>query len=184
MQDANCTMARPIQSAHAPALILKGRPAQPGDGLSIASRLRAADRAELTAAGVHDIPALLEAACARGYITIVGEDASGCPMLIFGTESAVQFQSWGPSAAIWMLACEGIERHARQIARQSHSWTQAVIAAHGPGASGHNMVDARNALHLRWLKWCGAVFTGNAYFPTSPDLPFLEFYIPPCVSPS
>lgn len=135
----------------------------------------------MAAAGVVDIAADLERACEPGRVTLVGVNADGLPMLIFGADDHTQFQSWGPSAYIWMLACEGIEKHSRQIARESRAWTQAVIAVHGPHAYGHNMVDARNALHIRWLKWCGAQFTGVSYCPTDPNIPFLEFYIPPCV---
>ena len=187
MSDAKRAMARPIQSPQpvpvGASRVLRARPAQPGDGVALAIKLRDDDIRELIAGGVAGPYFDLEEACAPGRFTVAGVNEWDYPQLLFGTDSQISFQTWGPSIAVWMLAAEGIERYALQLARQSRPYVQSLLRAHGPGVAGHNMVDARNALHIRWLKWCGAVFTGNEYFPTDTALPFLEFYIPQCANP-
>jgi hypothetical protein len=81
---------------------------------------------------------------------------------------------------IWMVATERLRERPLQFIREAREtlgrW---AVSARGPL---WNFVDSRNALHIRWLKWMGAVFSGNKAHFHDPTVLFLEFFIP-CVSP-
>lgn len=161
---------------------LIARPACLADAASIAQRLRAADRAEFRAGTGHDeVEGALRAAVLSEALTLVAVDANAVPVLFFGISLPTD-AAW-PFATYFMVAVEGVERFARQIARESRLWIAALQEATG-GLPGHNYVDARNALHIRWLQWCGAVFTGRRVFRADPDTPFLEFILPCALIPS
>lgn len=169
-------MARTIHASSAALLV---RPALRGDGYSVASRLRVEDRNEIQASrGVIDVGGLLESAIASEELANVAVDSTGAPMILAGASVYPSTDT----ASLWLVACEGIEPYSRWIARQSRPWIAAILTALGV-SFGHNYVDERNALHIRWLKWCGAEFTGVTQKRADPNTNFLEFYLP-CAIPS
>ena len=154
--------------------MLKVRLAKPGDGFSLAPRLRPADLAELRASmGPQPAAVLLELSIPGN--TYVAVDEHDAPQVFFGAGDP----ECG-AVAIYMVAAVGIERHAKQILQDAPHWIDVILQ----GNTGHNYVDSRNTLHIRWLKRLGAVFTGAHRTFADPEVPFLKFYILPCATPS
>lgn len=60
-------------------------------------------------------------------------------------------KGWG---RVWLMATPRIEekRNAIPFLRNSHPYVNHLQALY-PVL--HNIIDARNELHLKWLKWCG-----------------------------
>jgi len=55
---------------------------------------------------------------------------------------------------IWMVATPDLERHSMEFLRYSRRFIEEVG---GEYDLLFNWVDARNEVHLKWLKWCGFV---------------------------
>ena len=72
------------------------------------------------------------------------------PIAIFGVvETAPN------TAAVWMLGTKEIETHAKPWLRQSK---KAMSELNEKYELLYSYVDARNTLHIRWLKWVGYSF--------------------------
>lgn len=171
-------MARKLQPSSAPSLIV--RPANQQDVDALSARLRPADRAELLASVGFDDPALLLSYGLQvAAVCMVAETPDGHPMVLFGV-TLPETPDW-PFATYFMVAAEGVERYSRQIVREAHHWVAAMQRATG-NLPGHNAVDCRNTLHIRWLRWLGAAFTGRVFKRADPSTDFLEFILP-CVTP-
>ena len=69
---------------------------------------------------------------------------------MFGVQGQI-----GKDAAVWMLASKDIEKVTIPFLRQNKAVINFINQLH-PVL--HNVVDARNTLHLKWLKWCGFTF--------------------------
>ncbi len=118
----------------------------------ISKNLREADRNEIKAVlGTNEnYFALL-----RGFMTskpcytMLGEDNEP-----FGVCGAVPTGD-KLSAAIWMMATDGLDRYGRLFARESRKALEDLNTKY-PVL--FNAVDARNTVHIRWLKWLGFIF--------------------------
>ena len=55
---------------------------------------------------------------------------------------------------IWLLATDGLLPHSRLFLEESREWVESRARRFVLW----NYVDARNAAHIRWLKWLGAEF--------------------------
>lgn len=62
---------------------------------------------------------------------------------------------------IWLLATDGLLSHSRLFLEESREW----VEEHARRYLLWNYVDARNAVHIRWLKWLGAEFHGTKTSP-------------------
>ena len=133
----------------------------------MAPRLRAADKAEISAmSGRFPVNALL--AGLEGDVSLTAVSPEGDPLLMFGVAPS-RFPGAG---YIWMLATDDILKHRMQFLRQS---TQYIDSLHDFYPLLHNYVDARNSLHIRWLKWIGCTFIKTHTRMGVQGRPFHEF---------
>ena len=112
----------------------------------IAENIRDADRNEITAySGQQPIEALVAGYnCSDVPFTVV---VGGEPAAIFGA-SPVE-----PGVgAIWLLGTDRILRNTTRFLRESHFWLDQCAR---PYDMLFNYVDARNTVHIKWIKWLG-----------------------------
>jgi len=142
------------------------RRATPEDAYYLAPRLRADDQRELEAAGSESPLSSLLTGLASPDGAWVGEGKGG-PFCIFGTvpspEQEVGF--------VWLLATDGIKDNQISFLRQSISW---VSLFHSQYPILCNHADARNTLHIRWLRWLGFTFINQRPIGKNGEV-FLEF---------
>ena len=133
---------------------------QDGDWEYVATHMRAADRAELTALGMDP-----------GYSLVNGIElselaftvrTSGRPAAIFGVTKP---------GAVWLLGTDGIVAHRYWFLRNSSRWTELL---HTVNPVLWNWVDKRNVVHINWLRWLGFSFHEEAPLGRN-DEPFLYF---------
>jgi hypothetical protein len=151
------------------------RPASIEDCYDLAPRLREADIAEIRASsGQSPLDALFEGV-RRSTQSYSVEDQNGKLFAMFGVARHPYNDKVG---IVWMLASDDIKKHARQLLREAKRWWS-VLHNHYPVL--WNLVDARNHVHIRWLKWAGAKFTGEKIHGRE-RRPFLEFIHEQCVT--
>lgn len=152
------------------------RPAAAADVALLAENLRPADRRELDALEQEPYQAVARSvALSLEPLAAVGAD--GRLIALFGVGPCV-----GPGSAAgregapavgapWMLATPGLETAAKPFLRQCRGWIDHIGR---PFEMLANCVDARNTVHIRWLRWCGFSFLRR--LPVGPKrLSFLEF---------
>lgn len=133
----------------------------------IAARMRAADRQEVFAArGVSPHEALefslQKSAIARTALV------DGKPEVMFGVADLNVLSRVG---APWLLGTDAVEAEYRQFLRRSIDWRGQLLQRYDVL---RNLVDERNAVSVRWLKWLGFRFLKA--FPVGDDkLPFWLF---------
>ena len=139
--------------------ILKGfsllhvRPAVTTDIYDISPRLRTADLSEIEAAsGLPPEVAILPGLGPDSRCIAIEYDHQVCGL--FGVVGRR-----GPPGIVWMVATPELERNRFQFLRSCRSWIDRLRRPH-PFL--FNIVDSRNTLHLRWLEWAGAEFTGGS----------------------
>lgn len=135
--------------------------------LDLAKSLRRADADELLANGRCPSAGLLRC-CDLSALLFAIQAPGGRTISLFG------FAETAPEAACpWLLASDELTTtHRSWFIRHSHA-----IAASGDHRWRHfaNRVDARNAVHVRWLRWVG--FDVRPAEPHGPlGLPFHPFY--------
>lgn len=129
-------------------------------------RLRQADLDEI-AANTGSPPGQ---ALHRGF-----EDSTQCyvgvtdnlPFIIFGAVPITE-----GVGAVWALGSDDLLKARTAFLRQSRMW---VNVLHGEYPLLFNYVDARNAVHIRWLKWLGFTFVNKHPEFGVARLPFFEF---------
>lgn len=132
------------------------RMATEADAVSLAPRLRKADRKEIKASGHTE-----EAALIRGvrspdptYVVVDDEDR---PHIIFGTAPSPD-----PILGfIWMMATPAIRLCWVRLLRETPEWIDRMSEGYDVLA---NVVHAENEVHIRWLKWAGFVFLRKIQF--------------------
>ena len=120
------------------------------DCLTLGHNLRKEDEAEIKALVNLKGPQALILGFTHSHIciSIFTSDHKICGM--FGVQGQI-----GKDAAVWMLASKDIEKVTIPFLRQNKAVINFINQLH-PVL--HNVVDARNTLHLKWLKWCGFTF--------------------------
>lgn len=137
---------------------------RPGDEVELAPRLR-----------FHDLQEI-EAASGRSPLDVLregGEQSSPSCSIISQQGFVVGMFGVGPGGCVWLLGTDELTRDPlrRQFLRECRTYLRAL---HQTFPLLHNVIDERNAVHIRWLKWLG--FTFIRRFPHGPKgLPFLEF---------
>ena len=128
------------------------RPLREGDLAAVAANARPADVAEMAALGLSFDDALATSV-ARSDWTAVGivDDE---PVCVFGVAPGSLL---GGIGVPWMLGTRALDRRDVQVPflRTSRRVVDAMLATY-PRLS--NIVDARNALAIRWLGWLGFEF--------------------------
>lgn len=138
------------------------------DCLVLGKKLRKEDQQEIKAlANLEGVPSLILGLQSSHFVnSIFTKDDVICGM--FGVQGEL-----GKDAAVWMLASDEIEEIAIPFLRQSRKVVEYMNKLH-PVL--HNVVDARNTLHLNWLKWCGFQFINkeNIGYENKPFYSFIR----------
>ncbi|WGD31653.1 DUF2833 domain-containing protein [Ancylobacter sp. WKF20] len=115
------------------------------DCRELADNLRVADREEVAAAtGLTPLEVLTHSLGGEAY---AARDEEGT-VLMFGTFPT----ETSGAALVWLLGTDRIVRKQREFLRRC----QPVLdILHRQYPLLYNYADARNATHVRWLKWCG-----------------------------
>lgn len=149
--------------------------ASPEDVADVASRLREADKQEGWAALGVD-PALYLTAFSDLNRTWVIFNAEGENVALAGV-SPMDEPDLGQ---VWMVATDQLLNHQKEFLKHTRPF---IDQLHESYPLLFNWVDARNTVHIKWLKWCGFTFI-NRHEKWGPQgLPFYTFVrIKPCVS--
>jgi hypothetical protein len=139
------------------------------DAIQLAPRLRKEDVAEIAAsANVSPVQALQEGALGTECWSILSD--AGLIIGMFGIHHIPQFGA--NQAAVWMLASDDLVSIKDDLHRETPKWLEHF---HTKYHILWNLVDARNTVHLKWLKRLG--FSLVALHPEAgPEKrPFYEF---------
>lgn len=127
------------------------RVATPEDISWVVTRLRNEDREECRAMWGVD-PASFFSVVGTNDDTYCIFNGQGTPVALAGVAPVVS----SPGVAqIWMVATPELEKHSIEFLKYSKKFIEEVIA---PFRLVYNYVDARNEVHLKWLRWCGFTF--------------------------
>jgi len=134
-------------------------PATLGAAFEVASNLRFEDHREVVEGHGHDPMVVLPEAVSRGfcvYFTVPNGKTAG----MAGIHS---------NGAIWMLCTPAIEEYPITFAREAKRFIDSR-----PEKFLFNIVDARNEVHLKLLKFLGFKFLRTIKYGPN-NLPFIEF---------
>lgn len=127
------------------------RPSRPSDVADFVPRLREADRQEVySTTGLSPYLILSYAASSGETLSMVGDHGEVIGM--FGCGPVHHMDCFG---AIWLLISKTLEENRKyvfQFLRETPWW---INHFHETYPVLYNYVDARNELHLRWVKWMG-----------------------------
>lgn len=148
------------------------RPTEPLDILQLAPNLRQGDIDELTAASGVAPQVALEAGFILSDIPLticLKEDDS--PVAMFGTVNL--HKKSAKIGQIWLLGSDDMGKVGMRFARECKDWIRVMQENYDLL---WNVVDKRNTVHIRWLKWCGFSFMREIPQYGKAQLPFYEFY--------
>jgi hypothetical protein len=155
------------QSQYSSSSQIQVRSAKLGDADLLALRLRPADRREIEAALGMNPPVVLRLGVeASDPCYAVVED--GVVLALFGVVPVLRIPNTG---SVWLLASEDFAAHPAFIVRSSKAWLAKLHERYRVLA---NYVDARNEVHIRWLRWCGFDFVRRIEQFGVMGLPFYE----------
>ena len=134
----------------------------------IAPRLRKADKDECLAATGKEPLGILYQSLMLGDITLtmrtpVGERVGLC---------GVAPSPFNNAGVVWMCATDAIMKHQMAFLRRSKAALDYLGADYDVL---HNCVDARNTVHIKWLKWMGFSFINKHETYGVEQRPFYEF---------
>jgi hypothetical protein len=130
---------------------IRVRPAEPDDAAALAPRLRAADVREIQAVAGQDPAIVMAAGAARSdpCHAVVDGDAV---IALFGVVPSARVPGEG---MVWLLGSNALTARSRSFLRGSRAW---LARLHERYRVLWSVVDARNEVHVRWLRWCGFTF--------------------------
>lgn len=145
------------------------RPTTVADVEYVAKRLRKADKQECKAAlGREPLDVLLGSldTCSKSLTLTTKEgDAVG----LCGVSPSI----YGPDVGVvWMCATDAIKKHQMTFLRQSKVALKYLAADY---QLIFNFVDARNLVHIEWLRWMGFTFINRHEKYGFEQRPFFEF---------
>ncbi len=141
-------------------------PATVNDALQIAPYLRSADKAELEAVtGQGEVlPSLLHGiGCGKAWV--IKEDK---PIVLFGV-APLSITTGIP----WMVATDDLIKNKRFVLRHSKHYVQKMLKLYPDGLL--NYIDARNTVHIAYIKRLGFVIDGLTDSYGASKLPFYRF---------
>jgi hypothetical protein len=149
------------------------RPATMADARTLV--LRRADREEIDALTGGDPQEALAESVARSASAWAGV-ADGALVCLFGVVPAPS-EAEGPASPAgvagipWLLGADSVAAYGRPFLRRNRAYVRAMLRDFPVLA---NVVDARNAVSIRWLRWLG--FTLGPPQPMGVKcLPFIPF---------
>lgn len=145
------------------------RSARHEDAARLAPLLRAADLQEIRANVGEDPLILLERSIAVSDPCYAVVDLEDRPMALFGAAPDDCREGVG---VVWLLGSSELIAHPFFVIRQSRKWIQELQRSYRVL---WNCVDARNEVHIRWLKWCGFEFIRLIERYGVEQRPFYEF---------
>lgn len=138
------------------------------DAAYIAKNLRDADRQECDAAIALPPELVLPEAVRAGRAVWTCHTNEGEPFIMFGVDPSAL-----PSCGVvWMCSTPSILKHKVEFMRACGPLLDAI---QDDFPVIHNVVDARNTLHIRWLKRCGFKFFRTLPRWGARSVPFIEF---------
>lgn len=123
-------------------------PADASHIATLAERMRRADRDEVWAASGLTPTEALEKSLQKSSSAWTGL-INGKPEAMFGVGDLNVLTLTG---APWLLGTDAVERHFRVFLRQSIDWREQLLQRY---AVLRNVVDDRNEVSKRWLRWMG-----------------------------
>jgi len=118
----------------------------------MAPKLRKADLNEIQAGlGIHPLKALGVGFTESRPCLTAADSADDEPIAMFGVVP-VGSEGTPRTGSIWLLGTDGIYPHKTQFLRESKARLAEVCAGYDVVG---NFIDARNGLHIIWLKWLG-----------------------------
>ena len=129
------------------------RPATHNDVADIAPRLRSADLREVSAGTGEPAQDVLAGGIAESDPCYAATDENGRVIGLFGVVPHLDQKDVG---RIWLLGSEDLVQQSFHFARSSRVWIERLQKRYRVL---WNWVDARNEVHIRWLKWCGFAMT-------------------------
>jgi hypothetical protein len=149
--------------------MLTVRAARPGDGRELAPRLRQADLQEIQAQTREDPVLALERCVAVSDPCHALVREGDLIIALFG----VNPQSGADQVGIvWLLGSDELVQHSFTFLRHCRPWVEKLQQRYQVL---WNCVDARNEIHMRWLKWCGFTFLRRIEQYGVEKRPFYEF---------
>lgn len=118
----------------------------------IAAVMRQADLDEVEAGTGRPVLAVLSLSFRRSSLCMVAL-VDGQPEVIFGAGDLNVLTATG---APWLLGSDAVVIHRREFLRRSVHWRDQLLRRY---AVLRNVVDCRNAVAIRWLRWLGFTFS-------------------------
>ena len=147
---------------------LEIRPTEELDVDIIALSLRPADLAEIKATGTEDPHVALTNGMELSTPSCYTITADDLPIAMFGTAPVELIPEF---ASIWLLGTDDIEDHPTAFLRLCKRTFPRLMT---PYDMVFNLMDKRNELHVKFVKWLGFTFIRER--PFGPEgLPFYEF---------
>lgn len=144
------------------------RPYQEGDAEELEPRLRDADRAEINAVTEkYPLEVLREGGeLSSPSCTIIGN--TGNVVGMFGIVSEGDF------GRVWLLGSDELVTGvlSRQFIRECRRYLQVLGK---PYREMGNVIDERNVIHMKWLRWLGFTFIRRIEKYGVEERPFMEF---------
>nr|WP_145994468.1 hypothetical protein [Mesorhizobium loti] len=137
------------------------------DAVSLAPRLREADRAECWAALGMKPEVVLPMLIQQGNYAWAAEDADGTVEGLFGVDP--QDKAFG---IVWMVTSPAIFKHRKELVKLAPKW---LTRLHKVRPLIGNYIDARNTIHVRWLKRLGFSFLKTDHDYGFERRPFHQF---------
>ena len=130
--------------------MIQVRPARLDDAGALAPRLRAADMQEIQAVTRQTPLEVLLGGIAASNPCAAVVDGSDRPLAVFGV---VPGEDPG-IGVVWLLGSDELVEQPVAFLRRSRAVIDGLL---GRYHTLWNVVDARNEVHVRWLRWCGFV---------------------------
>ena len=127
------------------------------DADPIATRLRTADRAEVSAVTRQSpLQVLVDGINESDLCFTIKRSSDGRPCGVFGAGGGASGAEDTSSGLVWLLGTDDLTLNGRTFLRYSRSFLNEM---HKHYSFLYNVIDARNSVHIRWLGWMGFEFT-------------------------
>lgn len=134
----------------------------------LSPRLRQADMDECSAATGKPVRDALYTGLLAGDITLTLRTSTGLRVGVCGVVPSPTMDA----GVVWMTATDDIYQHQMTFLRKSKAALEYLSDGY---LALFNCVDARNHLHIKWLKWMGFTFIQKHEKYGAEQRPFYEF---------